>query len=115
MQTRLCAASKSDGTSCRAVAVTGSILCGAHRKLSQRYRRIARSRRPSTIRLGPLQDRDSVQRALGRVAQAIASGSLNLERAAAMVRRLQAALILLDRRESIQPQPASPWLFEVGQ
>lgn len=117
MQIRLCSATKADQTPCRAVAATGSPFCGAHRTLHKRNQRIQRSRRAPAIHLGPLQDRGSIQRALGRVIQGLASGSLNPDRAPAMLNRLQAAVCLLDHQDGRKPQSTSleppSWLLDL--
>jgi hypothetical protein len=91
MYARLCAGPKLDGTACRAVAVAGSNLCFHHRRLRQRTRRLQRVHCTPATRLGSLDNRRAILRALSRVTHAIASGSLPLERAAPLLSRIRLA------------------------
>ena len=107
MHARLCRQLKPGHSPCRAVAVSGSRFCRAHHELLQRQRRIERSSRPPAIRLGALNDRGSIQRAIGRVVQGLANQSLNLDRAPAMLERLRNAMLALDQQDRIEhPVPS---------
>jgi hypothetical protein len=102
MRARLCSHTKSDGTPCRAVALAGRTLCFAH----QRQLRRQQARRTPGIRLGPLADQQSIQRALSRVFQATVSGSLPPERAAGLLDRIQFAIG--ERQATALRAPATP-------
>jgi hypothetical protein len=100
MYAKLCADTKVDGTSCRAVAVTGSHLCHAHKRLNQRSRRLQRVHCTPGTRLGTLADRRAILRALSRVLQATASGALNPYRAAELIERIRLA------SDALPPKPS---------
>jgi len=102
MRARLCSHTKSDGTPCRAVALAGRTLCFAHHRQLRRQQ----ARRPPAIRLGPLADQQSIQRALNRVFQATVSGSLPPERAAGLLDRIQFAIG--KRQATALRAPATP-------
>lgn len=93
MPARLCRHFKADGTLCRAVALTGRPCCHAHERLHQRIRRMQRASLPPAFRLGPLQDRQSIDRARVRVARGIATHTLDLDRAAALFDRISRAAL----------------------
>ena len=99
MPARLCRHFKIDGTPCRAVAIAGRPCCLAHQRLHQRTRRLQRILCAPVIRLGSLQDRESIERARLRVTRAIASSSLDLDRAAALFDRIRLADANLGSKE----------------
>jgi hypothetical protein len=100
MKTRLCSVLKDDGTPCRAFPLTGRPRCRHHQELYLRSRRRNRAlMRPhsTTIRLGPLADRQAILRALNRVFQPLLNGSLPLDRANRLLQRIRAASDSLPR------------------
>ena len=97
MKHQLCSAIKPDGTPCRKFTLARHRCCRYHKNLDQRARRRLRALRPPAIRLGPLADRRSIQRALYRVIQAIAAGSLPPKQSAALLERIRAASDSLPR------------------
>jgi hypothetical protein len=99
MHARLCTGSTARGTLCRAVALTGSSFCFFHHRRGRRTRRQHRVGCVPAVRLGPLGDRAAILRALTRIAQALAAGTLPLERAPALLQRIHAAGRILDLRE----------------
>ncbi len=97
MKARLCSAIKPDGTPCRKFARARLPHCPYHHDLERRARRRLRALRPPAIRLGPLDDRHAIQRALYRVIQAIAAGFLPPKQAAALLQRIRLASVSLPR------------------
>ena len=88
----LCRHTKSDGLRCKSPALATSAFCYHHQK--------HRSARPATISPGPfgkrcfrpLQDRQTIQRAISRVVQGIASHRISPSRAGKMIYSLQLAI-----------------------
>jgi hypothetical protein len=114
MRARLCSHIKSDGTLCRAIALAGYPQCFAHGGQLRRQQ----ARTTPAVRLGPLADRPSIQRAINRVLQATVSGSLMPERSVALLNRIQFAIGSAARSKpcapgnSLQPlQSSSPHLL----
>jgi hypothetical protein len=91
MKVALCSHIQADETPCRAVAIRNRPRCLAHQSLHQRTQRQQRSFRPPEIRLRSLHRRDFIARAALRVARAIAHGTIALDRAAALMYRIQVA------------------------
>ena len=103
MPAKLCRHIKPDGNPCRAVALAGRPCCLAHQRLRQRIRRQQRPPRTPTIRLGPLQDRRAISRAISRVVRAIAHDTLNPDRSASLLEHIRKASTALNRPGSCQP------------
>ena len=88
----LCHHTKSDGLRCKSPALATSAFCYFH----QKHHRA----RPATISPGPfgkrcfrpLQDRQTIQRALSRVVQGLASNRISLSRAGKTLYALQLAI-----------------------
>ncbi len=97
MRPRLCSFVKPDDLPCRAFALSGSALCHAHKRLQTRQRRQYKALMPPAIRLGPLADRPSIQRALGRILRAIAANSIPLVRSGAHLQKVMRAMAQQNR------------------
>jgi hypothetical protein len=98
MQLNLCRHIKTNGLQCRGVAVTGSPFCYFHRRLHRGhvpYHYTAATQgylMPGQhIELCPLEDRESVQLALSKVINALATGNLETKKATAIIYGLQLA------------------------
>ena len=109
MKYKLCSAIKADGIPCRSLVSPGKHRCHYHWDFDLRERRRQRALMRHTIRLGPLADRRAILRALNRVIQAIAAGSLPTEcadRLLQRIHRLQQPPPHHRRRRAIKlPQP----------
>jgi hypothetical protein len=112
MFAKLCSGTKADGTACRGVALTGSNFCFFHTRQHSRTRRQQRTHCTPGTRLGPLNSRSAVLRALSRVLQAVASGTLAPSRAPALLERIRLATCVLDLADlgtvSLEPTPSPP-------
>jgi hypothetical protein len=105
MYARLCNQIKTDGTPCRAVALTNRPCCFAHQRLEQRNRRRQRAMLPPAIRLGPLRNHDAIGRAALRVARAIAHGAVDLDRASGLMHRIHTAACTLQAQTGLLAPP----------
>jgi hypothetical protein len=110
MKPRLCTFIKPDDLPCQAFALTGSALCHAHKRQQARQRRRYKALRPPAIRLGPLADQRSIQRAIGRILCSIAANSLPLERSSAL---LQKVLRAIEKRNHAAAVAASAGSFNL--
>ena len=113
MAARLCSSTKSDGSPCRAVALSGSTLCRAHRTIARRSRQLERCARSAVdrgryIRLSPMATRSSIQRTLDRVLQLLFAETLSLHRASRYLHRVQLASTALRQRERNERHLPSP-------
>lgn len=101
MKPRLCTFVKPDQLPCRAFALTGSKLCHAHKRLQARQRRQYKALSPPAIRLGPLADQRSIQRAIGRILRAIAANSIPLVRSGAHLQSITRAMAQRNRAAAL--------------
>jgi len=104
MKPRLCTFLKPDDLPCRAFAITGSALCHAHKCLLARQRRQYKALSPPAIRIGPLANQLSIQRAIGRILRAIAANSIPLERSSALFQKVLRAMVQRNRAAALAAQ-----------
>ena len=91
MPVKLCSATTAEGTACRAVALANRSFCRAHQLRRHRSSRQRQAVRAPSIRLSSLHSHDAILNNLTRIAQALASGTLNLDRAAAHLNTIHQA------------------------
>jgi hypothetical protein len=103
MSVKLCSATTAEATACRAVALAGHSLCRAHQHQRRRSGRQHRALRAPSIRLSSLHTHDAILANLTRVMQSLASGTLNLDRAAAFLGTIQRASNALHVAEGFPP------------
>lgn len=121
MLTPLCRHIRADETRCGSPALSGKPYCYFHNRLHLRHRRLRRSKATrERLILGPvfelvaLGDRESIQLALSMVLNALASNTLDTERAATLLYCLQLASL---NAAGVHPGPKAsgePGLPELG-
>ena len=106
---RLCNHTKSDGSTCLAPALGRSRLCRHHHRQAGRTHRRTLALHPGrTVHLGQLDSRSTIQRALNRVIQLLAAGTLPEERAGHALYRINVALAAINRSKDTTADAVIP-------
>jgi len=105
---RLCTFTKADSTPCRDLAAGRSPLCRNHQRQAARdHRRTLALNSGRTVRLGPLDTMPAIRRALNRIIQLTAAGTLPVERAGHALYRINQAIAAIRRRDAIEKRQAT--------